>query len=216
MAVKTYALTTRQRLIDFLGLGSVSDTTKQNVLDRIIDSVTEYIEKSYCNRRFQLTTYTNEVYDGEGSDTLLLKNFPVTAVTSVQIRDSVQNEDSWETVDTKDYYTKVDSGIIKGMAGYTFPTGPAMIRVTYSAGFDFNTSDKPLSDTQAADLEYACWKLCAAAYNQRKGTPGISQEALGDYSVTFTKTAFEDEEVKSILEKYKRIEAIGGGPVGLY
>lgn len=210
MAVKSYALTTRQRLIDFMGLSSSSlSTTQQNVLDRIIDVVTEYIE-NVVGRRIKKATYTNEVYDGDGSEVLQLKNYPVVSVSSVEVRASSENEDSWDSIDSKDYYVNLDSGIIEGMGGYKFVKGRKMYRVTYIAGYDFDNVNTFLSDTEGGDLEYAAWKLAGSAYNQRKSSQNVVSESLGDYSVSFRKTQMEDEEVGSILEKYGSIDVSGG------
>ena len=71
MAVdKAYALTTRDRVIDFLELKNLS-ATDNTVIDVFIETSTEFIE-NYCQRRFMKTAYTNEVYDGDGSEFIRL------------------------------------------------------------------------------------------------------------------------------------------------
>lgn len=212
MAVKSYALTTRQRLIDFLGLGTVSDTTKQNVLDRIIDAVTEFIE-NYIGYRIKLTTYTNEEYDTEEGNKLILDKFPVVTFTQLQRRNSSLNEDNWETIDSQYYHVDLNAGIIYGAgvgkygAGWEFAKTRRGYRVTYSAGYDFDNAVTFLSDTQAGDLEFAMWTLCGIAWNQRKQGGGVQSERVGDYSVTFRKAIYENEDLKAILDKYARSEA---------
>lgn len=218
MAIKSYALTTRQRLIDFLGLSSSSLTTaKENVLDRIIDSATEYIE-NYCGRRFKKTTYSNELYDGNDSGQILLKNYPIISSESfgLDIRNSALNEGGYTSVETNSYIVDYDSGVVSGMSGFNFIKGRGLYRASYTAGYDFDNSTTFLSDTQAGDVEYAMWKLCAAMWNKRKGSMGVSSESLGDYAVTYAKTAFEDEEIKAILDKYSRMDVGGGITPNLY
>lgn len=207
MAVKAYALTTRQRVIDFGELGSLT-STQGLVLDRIIDAVTEYVE-NYTGRRFKRGTYTSEVYDSDGSGVIALLNTPVSAVTSVERRDSGLNDSSWDTIDGE-YYQFDSSGLLRGVSGYKFPTGRGSVRVTYTGGYDFDNTSTFLSDTEAGDIEYVVWKLVIYAWKQRKGGGSVQSESLGDYSVSFRKATFEDDEVKAILDKYTPL-VLGGG-----
>lgn len=209
MATKSYSLTTRQRLIDFLGLTGLT-STQNSVLDRIIDQVTEFIE-NYTGRRFKETTYTNELYDGDGSQYLILKNYPVNSGSTftLQRRDSVANEDSWSTIDSEDYFVDYNAGTIELIYGLNFANQPKHYRVTYTAGFSFDNSSTFLSDTVAGDIEYVAWKLCSVAWNRRQGDPSIASESIGDYSVSYTKEAFENDEVKSVLDKYASVSAYG-------
>jgi hypothetical protein len=56
-------------------------------------------------------------------------------------------------------------------------------------------------------VEYVAWKLVATAWEQRKGSTGVESEHIGDYSVKYAKNVFENEDIKAILDKYKRFEA---------
>ena len=209
MAVKSYALTTRQRLIDFLGLSGLS-STQNTVLDRIIDTATEYIE-NYCDRRFQQTVYTNEVYDGDGSRYLMLKNYPVNSASTFTLsrRDSVGNEDDWSTIDTEDYFVHYNEGIVEYIKGLKFQNAPKRYRITYTAGFNFDNSSTFLADTEAGDVEYAMWRICSASWQRRKGDVGVISERLGDYSVEYSKGVFESPEIKEVLDKYARMNISG-------
>lgn len=69
------------------------DTLKQAVgeksdaddarLARILSAASSFCE-SYCGRVFEQTTYTSEMYDGNGTDTLILRNFPIISVSSLK------------------------------------------------------------------------------------------------------------------------------------
>lgn len=216
MSVKTYALTTRARLMDFMGVSSVTET-QGNVLDRIIDSVTEYIE-NYCGFRFKKTTYTDEVYDGDGSGMLNLKNFPLVSGESFSLsyRNSVLNEGSYTAVSDNSFRVDNASGVVYGMGGYTFTSGRGLYKATYTAGYDFDNATTFLSDTTAGAIEYACWKLCASAYNNRKQSQGVQSERLGDYAVSYNKTTYEDPEIKGILDQYARLDVGGTFTGSLY
>lgn len=201
--LKTYALTNETRLKTFIGVTGADD---DELLKDIINAVTSFVE-NYCNRRFQQTAYEEEEYTTDSGDTsIILKQWPVISGETflLEIRTSALNEDDWEDVDSEDYFVDLDAGIVEGAADQKFLRGVNKYRVSYTAGYDFNLTDKPLAETEAGDLEWAVWKLCALAYHRRKGTAGVISESIGDYSVTFMKEVFEDDEIKKILAKYSR------------
>lgn len=209
MAIKSYSLTTVQRAADFLGLGTItSGSTKDTLLERMIDSVTEFVE-NYIGYRVQQTTYTNEEYDTEKSDTLLLNNFPVSTFTRLQRRNSALNDNDWETIDSNLYHVDLESGVINGAGGWLFARTRKGYRCTYIAGYDFDLTDTFLQDTEAADLELAAWLLVSTVFNRGKGGVGIKSEAIGDYRVVYAKSLMENEDIKALLDKYKRIEVLG-------
>jgi hypothetical protein len=209
MSLKTYALTTVSRVESFLGL--TFNATEDSIMESIINMVTEYVER-YTGRRFKQTAYTNEKYHGYGNDKILLKNFPVstTATFDLDFHTTPENEDEWDDVDSEDYYIDYDAGIVYPTWGGDFRKERFYYSIDYTAGFDFNNTTTFLSDTTAGDLEFAVWKLCAAAWNRRRGDPGVESERIGDYAVTYGQVAmFEDPDIKAILDKYKRDEVFG-------
>lgn len=205
MAVKSYAWTTVDRLSTFIGVSASSGSTNETLLEYIINSLTEYCE-NYVDRRIKQTTYTNEVYSGDGSDSILLKNYPVDSGSAftLQIRASLSNEDTWESIDSDQYYVNYDTGIVEFISGRRFMKGSRNYRVTYTAGYDFDNSSTFLTDTEAGDLEYAIWKMGAGVFERRKSGGGIKREQIGDYSVEYATELFENDEVKAILDKYRR------------
>ena len=174
----------------------------------MIDSVTEFIE-NYIGFRVQQTTYTNEEYDTEKSDTLLIDNFPISTFTTLQRRNSALNDNDWETVDSNLYHVDLDSGVINGAGGWLFARTRKGYRVTYVAGYDFDLSTTFLQDTEAADLELAVWLLISTVFNRGKGGTGIKSESIGDYRVVYAKSLMENEDIKALLDKYSVIEARG-------
>lgn len=201
MAIKSNALTTRARLKTYLG---ISVTTYDTVLDYVIDATTDFV-LHYCDRVFQQTAYSNQVYDGTGTKYLLLKNYPVVSgeTFTLQERDSSINKSSFSTISSDDYFVKNDEGIVSHMTSI-FTKVDQHYRITYTAGYDYDTSSKTLISVNLGDLEYAVWKLCAVMYYQRKSSGDISSERIGDYSVTYMKEVMTDPEVLAILNKYKR------------
>lgn len=205
MSLKSYALTTVSRAKDFMDLSDLS-STEETVLENIVNSVTEYIE-NHCGRRFKQTTYTQEEYSGANSEYLVLDQYPIdsTATFTLEYRSSARNEDDWDTIDSEDYFVHWDEGIVELPEGGKFQDyAPLNYRVTYTAGYDFDNSSSYLSDTEAGDIEYVAWKLVASAWNKRRGGEDIEKESIGDYSVTYAKEVFENEELEAILDNYQR------------
>lgn len=208
MAVVSYSLTTRQRLIDFLGLSSTT-ATEDNVLDRLINVTTAYIE-NYTGRRIMQTAHTNEMHDGHRDERILLKNWPVDSSSSftLQYRDSGENEDDWETIDSEDYYVKYLEGIIHRVGEANWIKAIRKYRVSYTAGYNYDNTTTFLSDTAGGELEFVAWKLAATAWNNRQGDPRTASERIGDYSVTFFASIMEDPALKDMLDRYQRFEMV--------
>jgi len=68
--------------------GSSNEQTlkiKDNYLiERLIDRASDLIER-YCGRKLKSRSYTKEVYDGTGTERLILREYPVTQVSRVAI-----------------------------------------------------------------------------------------------------------------------------------
>jgi hypothetical protein len=213
MSLLSYALTTTARAKTYLG-SSAADATVESV----VNAVTAWIE-SYCGRRFKQTTYTNELLDSDGSEYLFLSNYPVDETTGVNLdyRTSSSNESEWSDIDTEDRWIDWNTGVITGIGQTKWVKGVAKYRATYLAGFNFDNSATFLSDTGAADLEIAAWKICGAFLNiYPSGTGLVTKEELGQYAVTYSKIAFEDDQtIGAILAKYAKVDSSLGvmGPV---
>ena len=201
MSLAAYALTTLDRTKIFLGITNVS---YNNILTTLINNASDFIER-FCDRRFKKTAYSNQVYDGNGTNRLLLKQYPVVSgeIFTLQERDAVDNTDLWDTIDTEDYFVKNNEGIIEYVCG-EFLNLPQHYRISYMAGYDYDNAATFLEDCGAGDLEYACWKIVGKFFANRKGSSEIQSERIGDYSVTYSKIAREDPEIARILEKYLR------------
>ena len=202
--MNAYVLTTVARVKSFLGL---TGSTYDSVFELLIDVLTDFTEKE-CDRRFKLTAYTGTVLNGDGTNQSVLPQWPVSSTATFKLyeRDSLDyGDDSWDEVNADDYRIDYDSGIVT--ANFTFTKGFQNYKVDYSAGYDFeNVSGtlKTLSSVGLSDLEFACWKLISRAFAQRKGGGDIASMRLYNYSVTFSKEAYSDDEIKEVLSKYKR------------
>lgn len=188
MPLDTNALTTVSNLEQYLG--DIDDNLAINLINRASD----LIEK-YCNRTFHSTAYVNEVYDGTGSNSISLKQYPVTVFTSLDKRNTTDNVDSWTTINSQLYFIENNSGVIYYAPNGCFQEGFQLYRASYTAGYT----------TIPDDLEEACIRLAVEMYNDRKKSGDVSQESIGDYSITYNVNAntFKSLGLDLILDKYR-------------
>lgn len=204
MSLVANALTTVARFKTYHGVGTLT-SAQDTILEGIVNAVSAYIMR-YTGRIFKQQSFSNELLDSNGGNALFLKHFPVTTV-SLEARDDVDNTSNFSSVDSEDYFIDYDSGILYLLGNLNWARGRQRFRATYTAGFNYDNSTTFLSDTNAGDIEWAAWRLIASAYDGRRDNPNVESERLGDYAVKFAKVAFEDEQVKAVLDKYKKAEA---------
>lgn len=131
-ALLDYALTTVADVKESLDIDS-GDSSKNNLITRKINQATNIIE-NYCSRRFKLTTYTDEEYNGTNVNQILLRNGPIVADSvTLKRRNSSLNEGDWETIDTEFEFVDENAGIL----GLSFNAigGFERYRISYEAGY---------------------------------------------------------------------------------
>ena len=191
-ALLDYALSTLAQAKLFLG---ITDTDNDNLIITLINSATDWLEKQFGGRRMKLTSYV-ELYDGNGSPDLFLRNFEVKTITSIELRTS-NSPETFEVVDAGNYVVDKKIGRVN-LGSSIFEKGVQNYRVTYEAGFDFATDGIP------SDLQLLCDMVISKTFNLRK-SEGISSESLGAYSVTYIEDAVKgDEEIRSMIASYKK------------
>jgi hypothetical protein len=169
--ILSYALTTVADVKESLGISS-GDTSKDNLIKRKINAATDYIEK-YCQRRFALTTYTDIEYDASGTNTLVLRQRPVTEFVSLSRNNTSQNTDSWEVSDSEEYFVDLSAGVLE--LNYRASGGWDQYRVTYTAGYS----------TIPSDLAEACVTLaCYYIENPASGT-SVKRKREGQREVEY-------------------------------
>lgn len=191
----SYALTDVADVKESLGLAS-SDTTKDNLITRNINKATRSIE-NYCGRRFLLTSYTNEEYAATNTDQLVLRQRPVTSLTSLDIRDAGLNIDNWETIDSQLYFYDANAGVLD--LDFNARGRWNRYRVTYSAGYT----------TIPEDLAEACANLAAYwTLNPAGKDIGVQEIQEGARKVRYLnanikfKTILENLGVDEIIDAY--------------
>lgn len=161
-----YALCTVSDVKENLGISS-SDSSHDSLIIRKINQATDMIE-TYTGRRFALTTYTNEQYDGTRTDQIILKQRPVTALTAFGRRDTLLNEDDFETIDSQLYFLDSDAGVLDLL----FAAGGQWNgwQFTYTAGY--TTIPAAIAESAASLAAYLVSNPIAAGSSVRTKEEG--------------------------------------------
>lgn len=151
----------------------------------------------YTGRVFDSATYTDEAYDGNDSEFIVLNQYPVTALSAVKLKDDAGNTTTYETTDYRyeaangrlyrlgavrgRYVTDTFGATVNPEFGVypCWPGGFQNILVTYTAGYS----------SMPADLQMAMYMLVDVLFSETIGgtktlDASITSETLGDYSYT--------------------------------
>lgn len=194
---------TRAEVKSALGI-KTTDTVKDDLIDTYLPLVKGAID-DYCQRVFAKTTYTGELYDGDGSSSFYVDNYPVSAVTSL-----IDDWDNYLGAGTTDlgastaklYNFKADTGEI-----YLDPQGHATIsafsavkdgiKITYDAGYVLTAGARTLPATivmVAIELTALWTGLKIKTYITAEGITQAVQIPGGKIP----------EELRALLEPYVR------------
>src|SRR3990172_10701878 len=122
MTIAANAIISVAEAKDYIKLVGTSDDTK---IETIINGVSKAFE-NYCGTNF-INGSISEIQNGDGSNSIILKNRQVVSVTSIAIRDN--NPQS-----VSDYYIDLAAGIIQ--AKYiAFPNDFQNITIVYVQGY---------------------------------------------------------------------------------
>jgi len=172
-------------------------TVNAAYLANLISAASVAIER-WCKRVFLSTAYTDEYYDGDGTDSMFLDNFPVTALTSIVI---VESDGTDTTILGTEFDIDEDTGEIRFVRDCTtecyFPDGFHNIKANYTAGFA----------AIPADLQEACAQYCVWLYSGGITLPTVKSESLGDYSASFGAMADMDipMPIRRMLAQYRNV-----------
>jgi len=201
-ALLSYALTTVARVKTRL---TITVSTHDTMLLYLINSVTDFIEGE-CNRRFKVAVYTNELYSipDNSNGLLLLKQFPVSAVSYIQFRSGTKTNPNWTDIMADDWELLEDgaSGIIELYGAVIHGTNN--IRIAYTAGYKFNFANYGDSNTHTlpADLTDLAERMVVKLFKRREAE-GKSREDFNGGSITW-KDLLNPEDTETI-NKYRRI-----------
>lgn len=198
-SILSYALTTVARVKTRMSIDASGFDT---LLLYLINSVTDLVEGE-CNRRFKETTYTNEIYSIGGSGLLILKQAPVSTVTSIQYRAGLKSNPTWTDFAADDWELLEDgsTGIIEFHGSSS--RGVNNLRATYVAGYKINFTNYGDTNTHTlpADLTDLVERIVVKLFKRREAE-GKSQDSFNNGSITWKDTLSAEDQ--STLAKYRR------------
>ena len=200
-SIFSYALTTVARVKTRL---SIDSTGFDTLLLYIINSVTDFIE-SECNRRFKETTYTNEIYSitNDGNGFLVLKQTPVSAVSSLQFRAGLKSNSNWTDFVSDDWELMEDgsSGIIQIYGALI--QGLNSVRATYTAGYKINFANYGDNSTHTlpADVSDLAERMVVKLFKRREAE-GKQREDFNSGSVIWKEILSPEDGMT--LTRYRR------------
>lgn len=207
------ALVTNTQIKDFVG---ISASTWDTLLTAVSARAQAIVDR-YCNRTLETATFTEDI-SGMGMPYLIVRNTPVTTLTSVSSLD--RNTDGTETataIDVGSYRFDAETGcisLINGRGiwrdddGY-FAAAPRSVlsprfvpgfknyRVVYVAGYSTNTIP--------ADITDAIIQIAVELFKMRQINPGMAAEAIGGPSYTAKTEAEMVERHQRLLAPFRRI-----------
>ena len=197
-----YQLTTKEKVKTLVGIG---DTSKDDLIDMLINNVSDFVQ-GYCgNRRFLNQTYTNEIYDAEinrgskGGSCVFFHQFPITAFTTLEYRSGTVVSPVWVTYDPQSYITYLKQGFIRLYA--ILPEVSQGLRVTYTAGYliDFTNEGDQTKHTLPFDLTFAVTEIVARKLQLRQ-SQGITRQQVEGQMAIMTDDMTKDQ--IAVLKKY--------------
>ena len=175
LALTTYALVKAE-----LGL---TDDTLQTYFERKINAVSQKFA-NYCNRAFKTQTYTSERYEGTDTLEICLKNYPITALTTVIVDDTTITDDVvLDAANGTIYYEGLFSsnGWNAGVSKHKILRFKN-VYVTYTAGYVLPDQASP---TLPYDLQDACINEVIAEYEKRGTSKNVKSWTLGESSKSY-------------------------------
>jgi hypothetical protein len=168
----------------FIG-SDVTDDTAQQLADSATGVVRDYLQRDIAQQTF------TELYDTNGTDYILLNNWPVASISSVVIDGLPPLVPA--AVRQPGYRISPSSPRKLEFAGYgKQPRGIDVVTVVYIAGFPVGTAPDPLSSASFAGSGlptgvYMALKLTVAAlYNAAMADPNLQSEGVaGVFSGSF-------------------------------
>lgn len=191
-------LATLSQLKSHLGIPQ-ADVSKDAVLNFLLSGASGYIETE-TSRKFELQQYTIKL-SGEGTDMLVLPQYPIHVVDSVPAISALTLDGVTIDLDTLDI--DIETGILYRNAG-VWSAGSRNIAITYSAGYKLahvTDSGSVSAPTVPEALQLAAIRLAARLY-ERKTAEGVASVSPASYSVTYKDGI--DEDIQSIIDTHTR------------
>ncbi len=205
----------------FLGITSSTDN---DLIDALLARTTKMMQR-YTGRVLLEATYTDQAYEGDGiNNELLLKEYPVSVVSSIKEMYDIYNRQTITLVEHLNYEVlelseAENPGIIRRIDG-PWTKGIQNFQITYTAGY----SVVPV-DLVQAQIDWVSY-----FYQNRDSRIGISSYRLGAFAVAYKDNTLKDQagnsmgpvlppdDVRMVLDFYRdpRMESTSSGSGGLF
>lgn len=177
----------------------ISASSEDSVIEDFINRASIWAN-DYTGRRLKSRS-NSDVYDGDGSDLLLLRDYPLVSITDLRIDDGSYSGAPPQTT-SDDYTLNLPSGLIKLKNGVLFVKGFQNVAITYTAGY--TTAPETVKE---AVLLYV-GHLYRRQYADQKF--GVQSETVGDRTTTYG-TDDIIPKAKALLNPYRSERVLFSG-----
>jgi hypothetical protein len=166
----------------------INSDDDDELLEIYCNSVSDFV-KNYLKRNITEQEIT-EYFDGDYlAGDIVLKEFPVNSLTSLQYRNGSLSTSEWADFNSNYYFLDDENGIITIDEG--IPDGRMNVKVVYEAGYV--ETPEP--------IRLACMKLASKVY-KKKRSDGYTDEGAGGVNLTWDK--FLSDDIIALLSPYRR------------
>ena len=169
----------------------ITTSTGDSLISSLIAGVSA-AASIYCNRNFGSASYT-EIYSGEGTRTLFLKNRPCTAVTSMTLNGLAVP--ARPSVNANGYAFDANNLFYD----WGFTTGFQNVTVVYTAGFAVNATATP-------DIWEAATEWVGELYKQSERI-GKKSDTLGTQTTSYINDI--PHQTKRVFDMYRNVALQG-------
>lgn len=181
---------------------STLQTQDESLLDdHLIPGVSGAVEK-YLNRKILSSEALTEYYNGDGSTTLQLKEWPIITVTSVH--DKRNNPTGWGAAhydyaltENTDFIKNADTGQLIHVNGDWIKSTVYYYKVIYTAGYTLATIPPDLL------LGIKTW-IAILFQKTMSSLHGVNTHVLGDEAKTYDLTTIP-KQVIGLIKPYRRL-----------
>jgi len=177
---------------------NITDNSKDDLLQSCINASVAEIE-DYCHRKLSSASYTDYI-NGNDKSEIYLRNYPITAVTSVSYFDGYDTYDNLfigSDTPANSIIIIAQTNSLKLIKGYYFYNGCKNFKIIYTAGYTTETAPE---DLKSVLLELASLKYFNSPLS---GQARLGKSSDNVNSATGESTSFKDPDWKKVLDKYR-------------
>ena len=181
-----------------------SGTDQDAIISHLVNAISAWVQ-GYLKRNLVSKAYV-EYYSGDGDVELVLRNYPIVSITGVWL-DSLRVFGSDTLIDSTDYITKKDQGILRAFNLFgNWINGESNIKVSYTAGYTVASAGTPgSSGTMPYDIRMAVKRILdhqfRVGYTHRK--LDFQSESISGMNITFNPNDIPKDAL-SMLDGWKK------------